>query len=218
MIFTAVFPLEYPGCRCYVSAVIEGVEGFTYYEWVSPKSADHTSWVNSSARGWRKSGGLARNGLIRSGDTWPVGVLLLSMTTSTIKSASLILGLETMMIIEDCAQGTLRCNGRTDKLCGGRDTVGDTRRPIFSSSEPNSLHVCTNPIAELLNTIIAQFLHVRRDRTISPVLTSRYNLLIKICREYSSVIDQMSLTLLVGKFCTRQNLSDGRILTNCFAI
>ena len=39
-------------------------------------------------------------------------------------------GLNTMLRIEVCAQGTLRCHGRTDKLCIGRDTVGDTEGPV----------------------------------------------------------------------------------------
>ena len=45
VIFTALFPLGYPGCQCYVSAVAEGVERFSYYGWevVSPKSADHAN-------------------------------------------------------------------------------------------------------------------------------------------------------------------------------
>ena len=33
VIFTALFPHGYPGCRCYVSAAVEGVEGFSYYGW-----------------------------------------------------------------------------------------------------------------------------------------------------------------------------------------
>ena len=36
--------------------------------------------------------------------------------------------------IMSCEQGTLNCNGRTDKLCVGRDTVGDTRGPIVRLS------------------------------------------------------------------------------------
>ena len=67
MIFTAIFPLGYPGCRCYVSAVAEGVKRFRYYGLVSPKSADHANWANSSARDCPRSGGLAWNGLIPSG-------------------------------------------------------------------------------------------------------------------------------------------------------
>ena len=47
---------------------------------VSPKSADHANWVNSSARGWRRSDGQTWNGLIPLGDTWWVRVLLPSMT------------------------------------------------------------------------------------------------------------------------------------------
>ena len=35
-----------------------------------------------------------------------------------------------MLRIENCEQGTLRCNGRIDKLCVGRDSVGDARGPI----------------------------------------------------------------------------------------
>ena len=31
VIFTALFPLGYPGCRCYVSAVADGVKGLSYY-------------------------------------------------------------------------------------------------------------------------------------------------------------------------------------------
>ena len=40
-----------------------------------------------------------------------------------------ILGLDTMLRNEDCEQGSLRCNGRTYKLCVRRDTVGGTREP-----------------------------------------------------------------------------------------
>ena len=50
-------------------------------------SADHASWANSSARGWRRSGGLAWNGLIHLGDTWRIWVLLPSMTTSIVRPA-----------------------------------------------------------------------------------------------------------------------------------
>ena len=39
-------------------------------------------------------------------------------------------GLNTMLKIEVCEQGMLRCQGRTDKLCVGRDTVGDTTGPV----------------------------------------------------------------------------------------
>ena len=44
-------------------------------------------WANSSARGWRRSGGLAWNSLIPVGDTWRVRVLLPSMTASIIRPA-----------------------------------------------------------------------------------------------------------------------------------
>ena len=36
-----------------------------------------------------------------------------------------------MMGIENCEQGTLRCNGKTDELCVGSDAVGDTRGSII---------------------------------------------------------------------------------------
>ena len=50
-------------------------------------SADHVNWANSSARGWRRSGGLAWNGSIPPGGIWRVQVLLPSKTTSIIKPA-----------------------------------------------------------------------------------------------------------------------------------
>ena len=54
---------------------------------VSPKSADHPNWANSSARGWRRSQGLAWTGSIPLGDTRRVRALLPSMTTSIIRRA-----------------------------------------------------------------------------------------------------------------------------------
>ena len=39
-------------------------------------------------------------------------------------------GLNTMLRVEVCEQGTLRYHGKTDKLCVGRDTVGDTREHV----------------------------------------------------------------------------------------
>ena len=50
----------------------------------------------------------------------------------------------------------MRCGSRTsgldtgsDKLCVGRDNVGDTRRPV-TTVQSTSLHVCTNPTANLV--------------------------------------------------------------------
>ena len=73
-------------------------------------------------------------------------------------------GLNTMLRIEVCEQGTLRCHGRTDKLCVGRDTVGDTRglvTPVQNQTLDTLLL-----ILRLLYLLLTHFLRVRRDRTI----------------------------------------------------
>ena len=73
-------------------------------------------------------------------------------------------GLKTMLRIEDCEQGTLQCNGRTDKLCVGRYTVSDTRGPI-APVQSQTLYAFVL-ILRLICLLLAQFLRVRRDRTI----------------------------------------------------
>ena len=69
-----------------------------------------------------------------------------------------------MLRIEDCGQGTLRCNSRTEKLCVGRDTVGDTRGMIspVQSQTLYTLALTLPPNCLLL----AQSLRVRRGRMI----------------------------------------------------
>ena len=77
---------------------------------------------------------------------------------------SSILGLDTMLRIEDCEQGTLRCNGRTDKMCVGRDTVGDTGGPV--TPVQNRTFYTLVLILRLFYLLLTQLLRVRRDRTI----------------------------------------------------
>ena len=69
-----------------------------------------------------------------------------------------------MLRIEDWEQGTLRCHGRTDKLCVGRDTVGDARGPV--TPVQNQTLYALVLILRLFYVLLAQFLRVRRDRTI----------------------------------------------------
>ena len=59
-------------------------------------------------------------------------------------------------MIENCEQGTLQCNGRTDKLCAGRYTVGDTRGSIapVQSQTPYTLVL----ILWLICLLLAQIL------------------------------------------------------------
>ena len=58
----------------------------------------------------------------------------------------------------------LRCHGRTDKLCVGRDTVGDTRGPV-TPVQNQTLYTLVL-ILRVFYLLIIQFLRVRRDRTI----------------------------------------------------
>ena len=67
-----------------------------------------------------------------------------------------------MLKIENCDQGTLRCNGRTDKLCLGRDTVGDTRGPI-APGRSQTLYTLVLILRQIF-LLLAQFLRVQRDR------------------------------------------------------
>ena len=55
----------------------------------SPKSADRASWAHSSAKEWRRLGGLTWNSLIPVGDTWRVRVLIPFMSTSIVRPAFL---------------------------------------------------------------------------------------------------------------------------------
>ena len=66
--------------------------------------------------------------------------------------------------IENYEQGTLRCNGRTDKLCVGRDTADD-RRGLIAPVQSQTLYTFV-PILRLNCLLLAQFLRVRRDRMI----------------------------------------------------
>ena len=71
---------------------------------------------------------------------------------------------ECLLRIENCEQGTLRCNGKTDKLCVGRDTVGYTRGSIapVQSQTINTLVL----ILRLICLLLAHLLRVRRHRMI----------------------------------------------------
>ena len=66
-----------------------------------------------------------------------------------------------LLRVENCDLGTLRCNGRTDKLCVGRDTVGETRGSI-APVQIQTLYTLAL-ILRLICLILAQFLRVRRD-------------------------------------------------------
>ena len=57
-----------------------------------------------------------------------------------------------MLGIVSYEQGRLRCGGRTDKLCVGRDIVGDTTNADCPGSESNSVHASTDPTANLLTS------------------------------------------------------------------
>ena len=63
-----------------------------------------------------------------------------------------------MLRIEDCEQGTLRCNGRKDKLCIGRYTVGDARGP--DTPVQNQTLYTLVLILLLFYLLLAQFLRV----------------------------------------------------------
>ena len=66
--------------------------------------------------------------------------------------------------IENCEQGRLRSNGRTDKLYVGRHTVGGTRGPITPVQSQNLYTLVL--ILRLICLLLAQFLRIRRDCTI----------------------------------------------------
>ena len=80
-------------------------------------------------------------------------------------------GLNTMLRIEDREQGTLRCNGRTDKLCVGIYTVGDKIGPV--TLVQNQTLYTLALILRLIRLLLAQFRLVRRDRTIRGTRCSR---------------------------------------------
>ena len=66
-----------------------------------------------------------------------------------------------MLRIENCEQDMLRCDGTTDKLCIGRDTVGDTRGSI-APVQSQTLYTLVL-ILRLTCLLLAQFPRVRRD-------------------------------------------------------
>ena len=90
--------------------------------------------------------------------------------------------LNTILRTELCELGTLRCCGRTDKLCIGgilggglecygrqtscnrRNNVWDVGGAGYSGSESDSLYARTNPTATVL--LPTQLFRVRRDHTI----------------------------------------------------
>ena len=69
-----------------------------------------------------------------------------------------------MLGIEVREQGTLQCHRRIDKLCVGREAVGDTRGQV--TPVPNQTLYTLVLILRLFYLPLAEFLRIRRDRTI----------------------------------------------------
>ena len=65
---------------------------------------------------------------------------------------------------KSCEQGTLNCNGRTDKLCVERDTVGDNRGPI-GAVQTQTIYMLAITV-RLTCLLLPRIPQVRRDRMI----------------------------------------------------
>ena len=148
---------------------------------VSPKSADHANWANSSTRGWRRSGGLTWNSLIPVGHTWRARVLLPSMTTSIIRPA-----FRTLVIFHGPIP--LSCSSlpplpfRSTLLLG---SFAKTRFPVGATVPADSLLFCCLLWSGVGLTLMALY----RDRSyFSEILPSGLHKVVwssrSVCRVY----------------------------------